>query len=102
MWLIFLVVLMGLYHLFTSLSQATLHAAEERTQTSLVGTVRSYLMSGLPNEAYLFLSCLECLGPGLWAGTSEDIPSALEEREVEQIMQFLDSNDDLIRKKVPR
>lgn len=93
---------MGLYHLFTSPSQATLHAAEERTQTSLVGTVRSYLMSGLPNEAYLFLSCLECLNPGLWAGTSEDIPSALEEREVEQIMQFLDSNDDLIRKKVPR
>jgi len=95
-----LAVVMGLYHLFKSFDQATLHALEEQTQISLVGSVRDYLTSGIPNETYLFLSCLECVDPGLWSGASENIPAALEAREVEQIMQFLDSNDDLMRKKV--
>jgi AP-4 complex subunit epsilon-1 len=98
--LIFSVVIMGLYPLFRKFDQAALRAVEEQTQVSLIGTVRNYLTSRTPNEIYLFISCLECVDPGLWAGTSEAIPAVLEAWEVEQIMQLLDSNDDFIRRKV--
>lgn len=98
--LIFSVTILGLYRLFKQFSAAALSPVEEQTHTSLIGSIRDYLTSRTPNEIYLFLSCLESVDPGLWAGTSEAIPAVLEAWEVEQIMHFLDSNDNLIRKKV--
>lgn len=93
------VVTIGLYRLLKAFDQATLRAVEEQAEITLISVVRDYLTSRKPNEIYLFLSCLESIDPGLWAGTSEAIPVVLEAWEVEQIMQLLDSNDNLIRKK---
>lgn len=94
------VIILGLYRLFKKFDSPTLHTVEKRTQISLIDTIRGYLTSGTPNEVYLFLSCLESVDPSLWAGTSDAIPAVLEAWEVERIMQLLDSDDGLIRKKV--
>ena len=67
---------------------------------SPVHSIRHLLTTRKPNERYLFLSCLECLEPALWAGTRSDTPGVLEAWEVERVMQMLDSSDNLIRKKV--
>ena len=75
----------------------TLSAAQMRP--SPVHAIRNLLISGDINEHYLFLSCLECLDPGLWAGTTLTAPAVLEGWEVELVMKFLDSPDSLIRKK---
>lgn len=93
-------VILGLYRLFKQFEAGTLHAVEEQTQTSLIAAIRDYLTPQTPNEVYVFLSCLESMNPDIWAGTSETIPGVLEAWEVEQIMQLLDSRDNLIRKKV--
>ncbi len=95
-----LVVILGLYRLFKQFDAGTLRAVEEQTQTSLMTAIRDYLTSRIPNEVYVFLSCLESLDPDLWAGTSEAIPATLEAWEVERIMQLLDSRDNFIRRKV--
>ncbi|KAJ3565906.1 hypothetical protein NP233_g7346 [Leucocoprinus birnbaumii] len=93
------VITIGLYRVLKAFDHADLRAVEEQTKVTLIGAVRDYLRSRNPNDTYLFLSCLESIDPGLWAGTSEAIPAVLEAWEVELIMQLLDSNDDLIRKK---
>ncbi|KXN90161.1 AP-4 complex subunit epsilon [Leucoagaricus sp. SymC.cos] len=94
-----LVTVMGLFRLFKDFDPLALRTVEEQTQISLVGTIRDYLISRTPNEIYLFLSCLESVDPSLWAGTSGAIPAVLDAWEVGQIMQLLDSGDDLLRKK---
>ncbi|KAG5731000.1 AP-4 complex subunit epsilon [Termitomyces sp. T112] len=65
---------------------------------SPVHHIRPLLTSRHPNDVYLFLSCLECIDPVLWAGTSNDIPAVLDGWEVERIMQLLDLSDTLVRK----
>ena len=65
-----------------------------------VDVIRHLLASRDVNEQYLFLSCLEFLDPRLWAGIVTGVPAVLEGWEVEKVMQFLDSPDMLIRKKV--
>ncbi|KAJ3749216.1 armadillo-type protein [Lentinula detonsa] len=64
--------------------------------------VRSLLTSNEPNQRYLFLTCLECLDPQLWAGTTPDVPAVLEQWEVEHIMGYLHSRDAILRRKTLR
>jgi AP-4 complex subunit epsilon-1 len=67
-----------------------------------MASIRSLLVSHDPNMQYVFLDCLGCLDPTIWAGTSagEINTGTLDSWEVERIMGFLDSPDGLIRKKV--
>ncbi|KAG7449785.1 ARM repeat-containing protein [Guyanagaster necrorhizus] len=69
------------------------------SRRALVESIREMLVSREPNEQYLFLSCLDCVDPMWWAGTSPECPAVLEEWEVERFMQLLDSADPLIRQK---
>ncbi|KAH8120666.1 hypothetical protein DFH11DRAFT_82507 [Phellopilus nigrolimitatus] len=85
-----------------------------------VTLIRHLLSSRIVNEHHLFLSCLVCLDPLLWAGTqtteilltSKDneqtssgkgeyhtmtIPAVLDQWEVERVLGSLDSDDDRIR-----
>ena len=68
--------------------------------TSFVQEIRHLVTSEDPNDVYLFVACLECLKPSLWAGTTAELPAVLEEWEVERVMMLLDSQDEGIRKKV--
>ncbi|THH15512.1 hypothetical protein EW146_g4974 [Bondarzewia mesenterica] len=78
--------------------------------TSLINTpasspivqMRHLITSEDPNEQYLFLSCLECVDPVLWAGTMPNWPAVLDGWEVERVMQFLESPDAAIRRKTLR
>ncbi|KAE9408568.1 hypothetical protein BT96DRAFT_663006 [Gymnopus androsaceus JB14] len=69
---------------------------------SPISHVRFLLTSREPNQQYLFLTCLECLDPKSWAGTTPDVPAVLEQWEVEHIMGFLDSPDSILRKKTAK
>lgn len=62
--------------------------------------LRPFLTSIDPNDRYLFLACLECVDPVIWAGIAPEWPAVLEGWEVERVMQLLDSSDSLMRKKV--
>jgi hypothetical protein len=66
----------------------------------LVNDIQYLLASSDPNSHYAFLSCLESLDPSMWAGTTPAFPLALTPSEVERVMQFLDSKDGLVRRKV--
>ncbi|KAI0062104.1 ARM repeat-containing protein [Artomyces pyxidatus] len=95
-------------HLVLSDCFAVLHSVPPETVLSLGNTasvvtnIRHLLPSEDANEQYLFLSCLECVHPTLWAGTSPKIPAVLEAWEVERIMQLLSSPDGAIRTKTLR
>ncbi|SRR6266404_9861132 len=56
-----------------------------------------HLLSNNWDEQRLFLSCLACVPPAIWAGTMQDVPPVLEAREVERVMQLLSSPDLTIR-----
>lgn len=75
-------------------------AAQIATRTSFSHEIRPLLVSEDMNEIYLFVTCLECLEPTLWAGTSSEIPAVLDEWEVERVMKLLHSSDQMIRMKV--
>ena len=61
-----------------------------------------HLLSNDWDEQRLFLSCLACIPPAIWAGTTQDIPPVLEAWEVERVMQLLSSPDPTIRLTVSR
>lgn len=65
-----------------------------------ITSIRHFLSSRDPNDLYLFVSCLSCVDPSVWAGTHPDTVAVLDEWEVQGIMRFLDSPDGLIRKTV--
>ncbi|ESK91045.1 ap-4 complex subunit epsilon-1 [Moniliophthora roreri MCA 2997] len=67
-------------------------------ELSPINYVRHLLTSRDPNDQFLFLSCLESVDPRFWAGTTPDIPSVLDQWEVEHVMRLLDSKDPLLRK----
>ena len=71
-------------------------------RSALVDALRPLIASSTPpqNDVYLFISCLGALDPTLWAGTSADVPAALEGWEVERIVALLESEDKTIRVKV--
>ena len=67
---------------------------------SFIKEIRHLLTVQDPNALYVFMYCLSSVDPQLWAGTTPEIPSVLEEWEVERIMKALDCEDKLIRKQV--
>ncbi|TBU35735.1 ARM repeat-containing protein [Dichomitus squalens] len=69
---------------------------------SFIKEMRHLLAVQEPNALYMFMSCLSSVDPQLWAGTTPEIPSVLEEWEVERIMKALDCEDKLIRKQTLR
>ncbi|KAH9952123.1 ARM repeat-containing protein [Amylocystis lapponica] len=94
-----------LYQCFLSVSVSSpqlLLSAQEGSGTGFVQDIRRLLTTEDPNDIYLFVACLECLEPSLWAGTTTEIPAVLEGWEVERIMKLLDSPDAGIRKKTLR
>ncbi|KAJ7782899.1 armadillo-type protein [Mycena metata] len=62
-------------------------------------SIRELLTSRSVNDQYIFLTCLVCLKPELWAGTNPEIPAVLEQWEVGKVMELLDSSDITIRQK---
>lgn len=69
-------------------------------ESSPIALIRQLVSSEEPNEQYVFLTCLECIDPVLWAGTLPERPAVLDAWEVEHVMQFLHSADSAIRRKV--
>jgi AP-4 complex subunit epsilon-1 len=59
-----------------------------------------HLLSNDPSEQHLFLSCLACVPPAIWAGTTQDVPAILEAWEVDRMMQLLSAPDPALRLKV--
>ncbi|CCM00480.1 uncharacterized protein FIBRA_02514 [Fibroporia radiculosa] len=94
-----------LYQCFLSLlntSTEKLLLAQTSFGVTFVSAIRSLLTSNKPNDVYIFLSCLECLDPQLWAGTKVGTPAVLEEWEVEKVMTLLNLDDQYIRRKTLR
>ncbi|KAF5325623.1 hypothetical protein D9611_000102 [Ephemerocybe angulata] len=90
--------LLGIFRLLSQHSPEKLIEAEKARDISIVRCLQDLLSSHDTNDQYLYLACLLCVDPGVWAGTLEDRPLVLEGWEVEKIMQFLESPDELIRK----
>jgi AP-4 complex subunit epsilon-1 len=65
--------------------------------TTSDGSPVTHIRHLLSNEERLFLSCLACVPPAIWAGTTQDVPPVLEAWEVERVMQLLSSPDPTIR-----
>jgi AP-4 complex subunit epsilon-1 len=59
-----------------------------------------HLLSSDASEQHLFLSCLACVPPAIWAGTTQDVPAVLEAWEVDLMMQLLSAPDLAIRLEV--
>ncbi|OBZ69200.1 AP-3 complex subunit delta [Grifola frondosa] len=92
-----------LYQCFLAVTSSSLDSvltAQAESGTSFIQEIRHFLTSKDPIEIYLFVSCLGCVDPKIWAGISPDIPAILEGWEVERVMKLLDSEDKLIRGKV--
>lgn len=86
---------------FLVLSSVSAEVVREcQTQQSLspVTCIRHLLASKDPNDQYLFISCLDCLSPTLWAGTLPGTTAILDEWEVQEVIKLLDSHDRLVRK----
>ncbi|KAJ7502817.1 armadillo-type protein [Mycena galericulata] len=73
--------------------------AQSSDSLSPAANIRPLLTSRSINDQYIFLECLSCVNPEIWAGTNAEIPAVLEEWEVGRVMEFLDSSDTLIRRK---
>ncbi|KAJ7078870.1 armadillo-type protein [Mycena belliarum] len=76
-----------------------LRSAIKSESLSPVANIRHLLTSRSVNDQHIFLSCLSCLNPEVWAGTNADIPAVLDEWEVGRVMELLDSSDIGIRRK---
>ncbi|KAJ3554475.1 hypothetical protein NM688_g3093 [Phlebia brevispora] len=76
--------------------------AQSSTRKLWIDPIRHLLVSQDVNDVYLFLTCLDCIEPKLWAGTTSEVPAVLEGWEVERIMQSLHSPDSSIRLKTLR
>ncbi|KAG9316700.1 armadillo-type protein [Chiua virens] len=84
---------------FMLLSTVSPEALRECSLSSTaVTSIRHLLSSRDPNDVFLFVSCLNCLDPSIWAGTRPETKAVLDEWEVQSIMRLLDSPDGLIRK----
>lgn len=92
--------LYGAFKLLSDFPSDNIAANQVSAQLGPVHNIRRLLTSKDPDDHYLFVSCLRCLNPNLWAGTDPERPAVLEGWEVERVMTFLDSADSLIRKRV--
>ncbi|KAI0705845.1 ARM repeat-containing protein [Cytidiella melzeri] len=73
---------------------------QSAAKTTFIASIRHLLLSQVPNDTYLFVTCLECLDTALWAGSKAEIPAVLEGWEVERVIALLDYSDVSVRKKV--
>jgi AP-4 complex subunit epsilon-1 len=89
-----------MYAAFLLLSDVDARETSNAQSLSPVASIRQLLTSRSVNDQYIFLSCLVCLNPEMWAGTNPEIPAVLEEWEVGRVVEFLDSSDKVIRQKV--
>jgi len=96
----FIALLLGSFRLLSDFPSDIIAAHQASSRLGPVHNIRNLLTSSDPNQQYLFLTCLQCLDPGLWSGTHPARPAVLEGWEVERVMKFLDSADSFIRKKV--
>ncbi|KAJ7128916.1 armadillo-type protein [Mycena crocata] len=92
-------VMCAAFLLLSDIAAGEIRTAQISASFSPAANIRQLLMSRSVNDQYIFLSCLSCLNPELWAGTSGDIPAVLEEWEVGRVMELLDSSDKTIRQK---
>lgn len=92
-------IILGIFRNFSLLSPEMLLSKEKSQGISAVRCIKGLLTSQNPNDQYLFLSCLECLDPMIWAGTTAEYPTILDASEVGRVMEFLDAPDHLMRKK---
>ncbi|TEB37502.1 ARM repeat-containing protein [Coprinellus micaceus] len=90
--------LLGLFRLLSQHTPPKLIEAEKAQEMSAVKCLTHLLQSQDPNDHYLYLACLLCVDPAVWAGTQEGRLLVLEAWEVERVMGFLESDDDYIRK----
>lgn len=91
----------ALHDAFVLLSTVSPEALRESQMSSIaVTSIRHFLSSRDPNDLFLFVSCLSCLDPSIWAGTHPNTVAVLDEWEVQGVMRLLDSPDGLIRKTV--
>ncbi|KAF7977752.1 hypothetical protein HWV62_2842 [Athelia sp. TMB] len=91
--------LYGAFRLLRDFASETVAAHQVSAQLGPVHNIRQLLRSSDPQDHYVFVSCLQCLNPNLWAGTDPERPAVLEGWEVERVMTLLDSTDSLIRKR---
>ncbi|KIK40443.1 hypothetical protein CY34DRAFT_268454 [Suillus luteus UH-Slu-Lm8-n1] len=92
------VLLREAFLLLSSISAETIHECQMQQSLSPVACIRHLLTSKDANDQYLFVSCLDCLSPTLWAGTLPGTIAVLDEWEVQKVMKLLDSHDRLVRK----
>ncbi|KAJ7039210.1 armadillo-type protein [Mycena alexandri] len=90
-----------MYAAFRVLSDVDASTINSQTSQSLSPaiSIRELLTSRSVNDQYIFLTCLACLKPELWAGTDPEVPAVLEQWEVGKVMELLDSSDITIRQK---
>nr|GAT57748.1 predicted protein [Mycena chlorophos] len=88
----------GAFVLLMNADIETIIASQTSLSISAAASLRPLINSQTPNDHFIFLSCLSCLDPILWAGTG-NAPAVLDEWEVGRVMKLLDSSDSLIRRK---
>ncbi|KAG1737606.1 hypothetical protein EDB19DRAFT_1716833 [Suillus lakei] len=92
------VLLREAFLVLSSVSAEAIQECQMQQSLSPVACIRRLLTSKDPNDQYLFVSCLDCLSPTLWAGTLPGTTAVLDEWEVQEVMKLLDSYDRLVRK----
>ncbi|KAG2345684.1 ARM repeat-containing protein [Suillus weaverae] len=92
------VLLREAFLVLSSVSAEAIQECQMQQALSPVACIRHLLTSKDANDQYLFVSCLDCLSPTLWAGTLPGTIAVLDEWEVQEVMKLLDSHDRLVRK----
>ncbi|KAG1751650.1 armadillo-type protein [Suillus paluster] len=92
------VLLREAFLVLSSVSAEAIQECQMQRSLSPVACIRRLLTSKDPNNQYLFISCLDCLSPTLWAGTLPGTTAILDEWEVQEVIKLLDSHDRLVRK----
>ncbi|KAG1890377.1 armadillo-type protein [Suillus subluteus] len=92
------VLLREAFLVLSSVSAEAIQECQIQQSLSPVACIRRLLTSQDANDQYLFVSCLDCLSPTLWAGTLPGTIAVLDEWEVQEVMKLLDSHDRLVRK----
>ncbi|KAG2368350.1 armadillo-type protein [Suillus spraguei] len=92
------VLLREAFLVLSSVSAEAIQECQMQQSLSPVACIRYLLTSRDVNDRYLFVSCLDCLSPTLWAGTLPGTTAVLDEWEVQEVMKLLDSHDRLVRK----
>ncbi|KAG2078780.1 ARM repeat-containing protein [Suillus decipiens] len=92
------VLLREAFLVLSSVSAKAIQECQIQQSLSPVACIRYLLTSRDVNDRYLFVSCLDCLSPTLWAGTLPGTTAVLDEWEVQGVMKLLDSHDRLVRK----